>query len=346
MPKRIACQLRYRPLPDLTEIERAAWTKCLAASPEFRSAFLSSRYADAVMRSGNDVAVVIGYDQAGPVWFMPLQRHSGWIGKLGVFEPAGGVMTDYFGAVGASQIMVSPDAICRASGGGVAAILFTHLDETQQCFGLTGDEPRVGLRTRIGNSAEAYWESLRRKDKKLVQDTERREKKLAMEQGDVRFEWQSSRRDADLDALVHLKTAQYTRTGKTLAPLFEKRNVRLLECLASFADEECESVLSTLRCGGRLIAAHFGLRCHDVLHVWFPVYDAGYANYSPGRILLKHIIFHAPRQGIRLLDRGEGDTPAKRDFANEEHRYFRGMWTARSLRGFIAKAAVSLYWRL
>jgi CelD/BcsL family acetyltransferase involved in cellulose biosynthesis len=115
---------------------------------------------------------------------------------------------------------------------------------------------------------------------------------------------------------------------------------------ASFADKECEGVLSTLRCGDRLIASHFGLRCHDVLHYWFPVYDIGYASYSPGRILLKHIILQAPRHGVRLLDHGEGDAPVKRNFANEEHRYFRGMWTACSLPGFIAKEAVSLYWRL
>jgi CelD/BcsL family acetyltransferase involved in cellulose biosynthesis len=256
------------------------------------------------------------------------------------------MMTDYFGAVGSSQARFSPDAIFRASGSKVAAILFTHLDEAQQRLGLTGDAPRVGLRTRIGDSSEAYWESLRQKDKKLVQDTERREKKLTKEQGDVSFEWQSSHRGDDLDALVRLKTAQYTRTEKVSAPLFEKRNAGLLERLASFTDEECEGVLSTLKCGGRLIAAHFGLRCHDVLHVWFPVYDAGYASSSPGRILLKHIILQASRHGVRLLDRGEGDTPAKRDFANEEHRYFRGMWTARSLPGFLARGAVSLYWRL
>ena len=303
MPKRIACRLQYRSLPDLTESERAAWTGCLASSREFRSAFLSPRYADAVAQSGNDVAVVIAYDQAIPVGFMPLQRHTGWIGKLGVFEPVGGIMTDYFGAVGSSQIAVSPGAIFHASAGRVAAILFTHLDEAQQHFGLTGHEPRVGLRTRIGDSAEAYWEALRQKDKKLVQDTERREKKLVREHGEVRFEWQSSRRDVDLDALVRLKTAQYTRTGRTLAPLFEKRNVQLLQRLASFADEECESVLSSLRCDDRLIAAHFGLRCHDILHVWFPVYDADYANYSPGRILLKHIIWHAPQRGVRLHKR-------------------------------------------
>jgi CelD/BcsL family acetyltransferase involved in cellulose biosynthesis len=344
MPER--CRFQYRPLADLTESERAAWAERLAASPECRSAFLSPQYADAVARSGNDVAVMIGYDRAVPVWFMPLQRHTGWIGRFGVFEPAGGVMTDYFGAVGSSRVMASSGAICRASGGRVAAILFTHLDEAQQRFGLAGDEPRVGLRTRIGDSAEAYWESLRQKDKKLVQDTGRREKKLARERGDVTFEWQSSHRDADLQALIRLKTAQYTRTGKASAPLFEGRNLRLLERLASSADEECEGVLSSLRCGGRLIAAHFGLRCRDALHVWFPVYDADYAGYSPGRILLKHIIEHAPRHGVCLLDRGEGDTPAKRDFANEEHTYFRGLWTAPSLQGFIARAAVSLYWRL
>ncbi|MDR2111718.1 MAG: GNAT family N-acetyltransferase [Candidatus Accumulibacter sp.] len=326
--------------------ERNAWSSLLRSNPDCRRAFLSPGFAEAAARCGNEVWVAAGYRGEEPHWFMPLQRHGEWIGRLGVFEPVGGGMSDYFGAIGVSGSVIVPEHIFSASGGRIAAILFTHLDESQAGFGLRAGEPRVGLRTHIGDSAETYWADLRRRDKKLVYDTERREKKLMTEHGKLCFEWHSSEASADLQKLVEMKTAQYAKTGKHGGPLFHKHNVDLLERLLNTADDACEGVLSVLRSGNEIVAAHFGLRCHDVLHIWFPAYAVKFANYSPGRILLKHIIRHAAEHGVHTLDRGEGDTVAKRDFANGEHRYFRGLWHAMSPRGLLARVAVSLYWRL
>lgn len=339
-------KIQVKKLHELSDPERCAWSALLQGEPVVRPAFLSFEFAQAAAECGADVLVVIGFQEEVATWYMPLQRHGSWLGKVGVFEPVGGIMSDYFGAVGKSGLAVSPEKILQASAGKVGAILFTHLDETQANLGLTGSDPRLGLRTRIGDSPAAYWEDLRKRDKKLVYDTERREKKLVKEHGPLSFEWQSANVLADLQMLVEMKNSQYSRTGKLSAPLFEERNVKLLESLASSRHPDCTGVLSVLRCGSDLVAAHLGLSCHGVLHIWFPVYATKYASYSPGRILLKFIIQQAAEHGIQVLDRGEGDTQAKRDFANEEHHYFRGMWSAKSLRGLVARAATAIYWRL
>jgi CelD/BcsL family acetyltransferase involved in cellulose biosynthesis len=333
-------------MSEITSDERIAWSSLLFSNPDCRRAFLAPDFSDAAARSGHEVWVVVGYQEEKPCWFIPLQRHREWIGRWGVFEPVGGCMSDYFGAIGVPGSVVLPEHIFTASRGRIAAVLFTHLDESQAKFGLSAGEPRVGLRTYIGNSAETYWADLRRRDKKLVYDTERREKKLAADHGEPCFEWRSSNAQADLRKLIEMKTEQYTRTGKHGGPLFHKHNVDLLERLLSTVDDGCEGVLSVLRSGKDIVAVHFGLRCHDVLHIWFPVYATKFASYSPGRILLKHILWNAAEHGVYTLDRGEGDTAFKRDFANEEHRYFRGLWHAMSLRGAIARIAISLYWRL
>ena len=191
-----------------------------------------------------------------------------------------------------------------------------------------------------------FWRQLRITDKKLVVDTERRERKLIAENGTLEFQLESSRPEADLDALIRLKCSQYTRTGKQHAPLFDPVNVALLHRMLGCNDPECSGLLSVLRVGGRLVAAHLGLRCYETLHYWFPVYDTDFQAYSPGRILLKHVILIGAGEGIRVIDRGEGDTPAKRDFANEEHLYYRGLWPSPGLRGLASRLAMTVSWRL
>lgn len=339
-------QLLIKPLAELTIAETRAWEALVAAHAYCRKAFLSPVFAACVAKSNPQVFVIIGYIDGVPVWFLPIQRHTGWLGRFGVFEPLGGVMSDYFGAVAKPGAKFSPREIFEVPNGRFAASLFTHLDESQVNCGLTGIDPRVGLRTRIGDSVEDYWEDLRKKDKKLVYDTERREKKLIKEHGEIRFEWQSTDREKDLSSLIEKKRDQYARTEKFHAPLFLPANVALLEGLLTTASPSCEGVLSVLYCAQDLVAAHFGLRCHETLHVWFPVYDPKYAAYSPGRILLKNIINESAKRKIHILDRGEGDNQAKRDFSNEQHTYYRGFWIANSPRGYMAKVAAAIYWRI
>jgi CelD/BcsL family acetyltransferase involved in cellulose biosynthesis len=179
-----------------------------------------------------------------------------------------------------------------------------------------------------------------------VYDTERREKKLVNEVGQLAFEWGSHNPASDMAWLIEAKKAQYQRTGNAHAPLFDGRNAALPNTLLSSRETNCQGVLSVLRCHEKIIAVHFGLRCHDMLHVWFPVYDTGFSAYSPGRILMKYLFSAAAEQGVRVFDRGEGDTQAKRDFANETHQFFRGLWLVPGWRGLAARAVLSAYWRL
>lgn len=331
-------------MQDLDAEHVRAWTELLARHPQHRRAFLAPGYCRAVAAGNPNLRVAILRRDGRVVGVLPFQLKAGVLGTLGVAEPVAGAMSDYFGLVAEPGLRVDVAQLLGRLG--LGAMEFSHLDETQMAFGLAGEAPRTGLRTVIGPSGEAFWQQLRVADKKLVVDTERRERKLAAEHGALEFELESSRQEADLAALIALKCSQYTRTGKQHAPLFDPANVALLHRLARREDPDCSGLLSVLRAGGRLVAAHFGLRCFDTLHYWFPVYDEAFHAYSPGRILLKQVILAGTDAGIRVIDRGEGDTPAKRDFANEEHLYYRGLWTAPALRGQVARLAMSTAWRL
>lgn len=328
----------------ITPTEVALWTSMISGQESLRRSYLSQAFCHAVARGNPRVRVVLAYESSECFALLPLQRAAGILGRLGVWEPVGGIMTDYFGVVCKPAGTVNINELLAACK--IGLVLFSHLDETQNAFGLTGTKHRIGLRTKINGRGETHWEQLKVSNKKLANDTERRERKLATDHGEIAFEFQSSNAAADLEELIALKKAQYDRTGKARAPLFDEANAQLLRDLLHKQDEFCCGVLSTLRVGGRLVAAHFGLRCGSVLHFWFPGYAKEFAAYSPGRILFRHVISAGSTMGISTLDRGEGDTPAKRDFSNEEHGFQSGIWRAAGVRGLVARLALAIYWRL
>ena len=332
-------------LSNLSDGELRAWNQLIELHRINQHAFLTPSYCFAVDRCFPSVFVILFRDGDTVIGCLPVQRGGGVLRLGRVYEPVGGAMTDYFGFIAAPAFNVQIGAALKAVG--INAITFNHLDENQLKFGVAAAEPRVGLRTHISGTGKEFWENLKVLDKKLVSDTERRERKLISEYGDVAFELRSSKPDADLDELIHLKQSQYERTGKTAAPLFDKKNIALLRTLASCKDESCSGLLSTLRVNEVLVAAHFGLQCYDTLHDWFPVYAEKFHSYSPGRLLMKHLIHECVQgAGIRTFDRGEGDTKAKRDFANQEHQYYRGEWAQRGIAGVLGRGAISLNWRL
>lgn len=333
-----------KPVTELDASERAVWLALVDRYPDNRRAFMSLAYADAVAAVNASAIVMVVYEDTQPVAFLPLQRRPDIAGRCGVYEPIGGVMSDYFGLVSLPDFHLDLPSALRACR--LPAVAFTHLETAQLQHGLPAEQPRTGLQTVIEPPVDEFWARLRQMDKKFVSDTERRERKLATDHGEVRFALESDQAEADLGMLVALKCEQYERTSKQQAPLFEQHNVALLQQLLAARSPQCSGVLSTLKCGERLVAAHFGLRCHETLHYWFPVYDPAFSSYAPGRILFRHVLEAVAQQGVTVIDRGEGDTPAKRDFANREHQFYRGLWSAGNVRSAGARAVLSLLWRL
>lgn len=339
-------QITRQAFSALSAADLAQWRSLMAQAPQSQRAFLTPDFcAAAELAYGRPVTLILGRERpsARLVAVLPVQARPSPAGRVGVYEPVAGIMNDCFGLLALPELRVTAAQLLSASG--IACIDFSHLDETQLAHGLHGEDPRVGLRTRIHGTGEAHWEALRSIDKKLVSDTERRERKLVAEHGPLQFAFQSSQPYALLEQLVALKQDQYRRTGHLQAPLFDAGHVRLLHALLALRDVYCTGVLSSLHAGEQLVAVHFGLQSGSMLHFWFPVYVDAFSAFSPGRILYRHVIRDAHLHGVTVIDRGEGDSKAKRDFANEEHLFYKGVW-AHGLRGWAAQAALSLEWRL
>lgn len=339
--RRVDC----RPLSQLDAPALRAWHALHEAHAGCGGAFLSPAYAQAAQASQRrDVRVLMVWQDTVLTAVMALQRQPGGWGRCGLFEPVGGEMTDYAGLLAVPGFRTDWADVLRCAR--VPCLYFTHLDESQREHGLDGGQPRTGLRTVIhADGGPAHWEHLRLLDRKLVSDTERRERKLAQTHGPLVFEMRSSTPEEDLARLVELKNSQYRRTGKTEGALLQEDNVRLLQMLLRDGGPGCRALLSTLKVDGQMVAAHLGLVAGPILHYWFPVYDERFSAYSPGRVLLHHVLLAAAQEGIQVIDRGEGDTQAKRDFANQSHEYHRGL-VAAGLQGRLLSLCRRVLWKL
>jgi CelD/BcsL family acetyltransferase involved in cellulose biosynthesis len=134
----------------------------------------------------------------------------------------------------------------------------------------------------------------------------RRRRKLEREVGPVVCEWQSSQPGNDLRRLEEWKSGQYARdeTWDRFAAPWIAEAVRRL---AQSREPDCTGVLTALRAGDRLVAAHLGLLGRDRLSWWFPAYDPELGRYSPGLILLLSLIAEAAERAVPVIDLGRGE---------------------------------------
>jgi CelD/BcsL family acetyltransferase involved in cellulose biosynthesis len=268
-------------------------------------------------------------------------RFSAWTKTA---EPIGGEMTDYFGLIAKPEIRVTSDRLLRLAR--INYLGFSHLDESQFHYGLDGEQPRTGLRIRLAQDTERPLEALLTERHKYRKDTERRARQLAGELGPIDFalDVQQGRSEA-LENLIGQKRAQYQRTNVPDA-LASSWKSALLHKLSAYQFSSCRSLLSTMSAGGQWIAMHFGIVGNGVLQYWLPVYNPEFSKYAPGRLLIHHVIEASRAAAIHTIDRGEGDTSSKRELANEEHRFFRGVWHNKSVVSRVAQGFHSIKWRL
>lgn len=321
----------------------AEWSRLLLVSPT-PTAFLSPSYCATSDRIFNDTYVCVIESAGVPQAFFPYAKPSLPARWCGAARPVSGLLTDYVGLICRDNFHMDTELLLRQAG--IHSFLFTHLDSSQMNIGLTGEQPRPGLTSNFSGGFELYRAEVEARNKAFVRIGDRRASKLARDCGKLNFILQHDY-DADkINLLIRQKIEQYKRT-RVANPLANSAAQQFLHALMQLQpSESCSPVFSTLYSGNTLVASHLGLRCGYTLHYWFPVYNTIFSNYSPGRILIWEMIRSAAAAGMRHMDFGEGDTSAKRDFANREHTYYRGFYARNTLQGFTDRALMSFRWRM
>jgi CelD/BcsL family acetyltransferase involved in cellulose biosynthesis len=328
---------------DLTSEERATWAACLDATPHLQRAFFTHTFALAAEQAGLRTRVAVLRKNDRPVAFLPFQYAGAWQQRAGLAERIGGILCDHAGLIATRGFHIKPPELLRLAGIGV--LFIDHLSEGQNEFGLVASAMRPGHVIDLRSGPATYFAALGTANRPFLQDTERRMRRLEKEYGAAKFTFTPAPRWSDVLALIEEKRKQYNRTGVS-DTFAEPAHLGAVQALVRAADPECLPVLSELVAGGRILARQLGLLHAGHLSYWFPVYDPAAQKVSPGRILLWQTIAAADQHGIRLIDRGEGDSQAKRDFSTGIRQFGVVNWRASGARGPLARAAQRIAWRL
>lgn len=309
---------------SLTQGEIAAWERFSTTQPQHASPFQSVHFARAIADAGADARVCIVRDDGDIVAFFPFlypsARHQRWK----VADRVGGELTDSFGIIASSGFRTSPQELLKLAG--INYLNFSHLEEPQLQYGLTGEQPRIGLRAHLDVNAVPALHSVSSVTKHYLKDSAKRQRKICEEVGPLNFTFDVRQdRLPALERLIGQKRAQYQSSAVPDA-LQDTWKRKALANLLGYEFDTCKGVLSTLYAGDQWIASHYGIMGNGILTLWFPVYNPEFSRYSPGRLLLHHIVESCREHGFHTLDRGEGDTPRKREIANEEYQLYRGVW--------------------
>ncbi len=295
------------PWGGLSADERARWIVLRATQIEFATPFFSLAFFDAVQASRGDVWVAVLRSENRIAGFLPFHRIDQ------VAWAAGRYFNDAHNVVAHPQTRFDWPKLLRACD--VKAFDFHALvgSDANMCRssiqGVT-----ESFRADIGTDPVAFLTQLE-KGHSTIRKQEQKSRKLAREVGPVRVEVDC--RDTEvLRKMISLKRDQYQRTH--ILDLFASPWTRdLIMHLhrrdpCSTAEGSMRGLLSVLRAGDDVVAAHFGMIENGLLHYWFPTYDTRFARFSPGTALFKQIIRFAGDQGIRCIDMGYGEQAYKR----------------------------------
>ena len=304
---RLGRQVHVLRFDQLTEHHLKSWQAIRSLRAEFNTPFFSTQFSAAVHRARGDVEVAIVSEDNQIIGFLPFQRVNN------VAHPVGRCFND------AHNLIAEKDA-------GIDWIwLLEQIDVKAYDFhAMLGSSPqRLGPKNHIGTIAsfcatlgddsQAFLAKISKRHKTIRRQPQKT-RKMAREIGPVQLEIDCRSTDL-LDQTIRWKRDQYNRTN--ILDFFTPKWTR--DLLSGLFNPEClgelpgnaRGLLSVLRAGENVVAAHYGIIEDDLLHYWFPTYDPKYARYSPGTALFRQIVAAASDHGIRYIDMGYGEQPYK-----------------------------------
>jgi CelD/BcsL family acetyltransferase involved in cellulose biosynthesis len=296
---------------ELGAPERARWAQLRRANPVLGSPYFDLRYIDVAgaVTPGSRVAIL--RNGTGIVGFLPFQRRGG------LLQPLGAPMSDFHGLIAEAGADLDLSAILRQLGFERARVRGLVGPGASEIDGLT---PRHAMASDLSAGFDAYEAG---RNASFLKDKRRRRRALEREHGVVSFSFERPT-PAMLDQIIQGKQRQLRRTHQF--DIFACGwTTTLLHRLAQSDDPDFGLKLATLRAGDVTVAAELGLTSGDRHHLWFPIYDAAYARYSPGSLMTLDTLRTAAGQGITRVDFGPSEEAYKRDFADPFEPVFEGL---------------------
>ncbi|WP_372724009.1 GNAT family N-acetyltransferase [Novipirellula sp.] len=304
------------PFSRLSEADWQGWERLRQLQPEFASPFFSPAFiaaADTARGGDVEIAQIRRGDALVGLWAFHRIRGVAW--------PVGRCFNDAHNIIAANTVAIDWRWLLKELN--LKAFHFHSLVgptaglADQDCF-----ETIDAFSLQLGDDSPA---TLRRMEQShtTLKKQQQKTRKMARELGEISLEIDC--RDAGLlDKTIQLKREQYLRT-KPIDVFAPQWPHKMLRQLFEKPRHGAYGMLSVLRAGDHLVAAHYGIREGDLLHYWFPVYDPRFAIYSPGTALFKSIVRHATQHGIRTIDMGYGEPSYKRKQTDTQGKVIYGV---------------------
>jgi CelD/BcsL family acetyltransferase involved in cellulose biosynthesis len=294
---------------QLSEADAARWAELRRLIGQ-TSPFLSPDWVRECARAGGPDArrarIAILREEGRAVGFFPAR-----VSRFAA-QPVGAPMCDYQAATLEVGRTFDPRAVVRALG--VHRLDFDTQLATQAEM-LPFERGRtVSHVVCLREGYAVYAKNRKAAGSDVLQDCAKKRRKIGRELGEVRFTAASADRAA-FEQLISWKREKYAETRQT--DLFDTAwPFRLVQNLWSAPQGEIRGLLFTLHAGDKLLATHYALGDGEALHAWFIAHAEEAAKYSPGMVLIDHILQWADSQGYKEFDLGTGGYRFKHSLAN------------------------------
>lgn len=303
---RLTCELCR--LSELPEARIRAWRALADAHPAYGSPLLRPAFARMIAEGRRDAEVAVYRRDGRDIGFFPFHRRPGRFAR-----PIGGPFSDLHGPVLAYDAGITADELLR--GAGLKTYAYRGLVDPFGVFS-GGRENREGsYRIVLSDTPSAYLEDRRAAHAKSFKNYRRLESKLEREHGELALIADDMSLD-HFEALLGFKREQYRRTG-VHDVLANPDNAGILRRAFAVRDGTFSGLMLTLTLNGAPISGHFGVREGDSFHPWVAAYDAAYAAYSPGILMMRRAIAAMPQLGLTHYELGTGHDHYKKYFAAE-----------------------------
>lgn len=227
-------------------------------------------------------------------------------------RPPGVKLCDFQGPVLRDGFSIPPEELLRACR--LKAWQFDHQPLTNDTWKKWSVREADSRFIRLSGNYEEYV-TKQKTQTSLFSQSARKRRKLEREVGAVEFHWHCEERSS-LDLLLEWKSNQREATG-TFNLLDWDWAVSFLRDVQLNQSPHLQGVLSTLLVEGQVAAVHLGMVTPTAFHYWFPTYNPEFRRYSPGQILLLHMIEAATEQNLQRFDFGKGEESYKQKFATD-----------------------------
>jgi len=292
-----------RAIAEVSDEDLADWRRLISNYPAFSSPFFSPGYSRLVGACAGRVIAGLIRREGRLVGVFPFE-----LGEPGQARPVGSIFNDYQGIVISPDIDWDVESLLR--GFDLKCFKFDHLLAMQTPWAGYWQRRGVSWVIDLSSGFDAYRSWMRDNKRGLLSDLARKRNKIEREVGPLSFS-PHEHNHALLDKMLAGKSAQWARTGwpGRFTARWEKC---LMHGLLDTSESDFAGLFTVLRCAGHPIAMHLGMRSANVWHYWTTFYDAEFARYSPGLLMLVEMARSAHALGLGELDLGQEDFEYKR----------------------------------